>query len=321
MRVFVLGKRGSIVHLAEDSVAGFRAAGHDVRLGITRDPRLNRSIDALLASRRLGVPRAALIVGAIARFAPELIVTISPYLMPPSILERVAAMPGRAPLVGWVGDRFGAEVRAIAELHDAVAYSDTGLLALHQSFGFRPRAAYLPYAANPRLDAAVPDPQERRPELVFVANPTSLRREIVGQISAPISLYGEGWRPLGPMAHHIDARRVGVVELGRIYRSYLAVLNIRNEVNVLGGLNQRHFDPYVSATPVLSDDQPDIAQCFEPAREMLIYRDTGELNEAYARLKREPTFAQTVGERGQRRVLAEHTYAHRLEALARLGGV
>lgn len=320
MRVFVLGKRGSIVHLAEDSVAGFRAAGHDVRLGITRDPRLNRSLDALLTSRRLGVPRAVLIMRAIARFAPELIVTISPYLMPLSILERVSAMPGRAPLVGWVGDRFGAEVRAIAELHDAVAYSDTGLLALHREFGFRPRAAYLPYAANPRLVLGVPGPQERRPELVFVASPTALRREIVGQIAVPITLYGEGWRASGPVAHRIDARRVGVAELARIYHSYLAVLNIRNEVNVLGGLNQRHFDPYLAATPVLSDDQPDIARCFEPGREMLVYRNGAELNESYARLKREPDWALGMGEQGRRRVLAEHTYAHRLDSLVRLGG-
>jgi spore maturation protein CgeB len=247
-------------------------------------------------------------------------VTISPYLMPLSILERVAAMPGRPPLVGWVGDRFGAEVRAIASLHDALAYSDTGLLALHQSFGFPARAAYLPYAANPRLDLGVPSPQERRPDLVFVASPTALRREIVERISTPITLYGEGWRASGSVAHRIDSRWIGVEELARIYRSHLAVLNIRNEVNVLGGLNQRHFDPYLAATPVLSDAQPDIERCFEPEREMLVYENGDELNETYARLKREPGFALAVGEWGRQRVLADHTYGHRLAALVRLGG-
>ena len=59
MKIFVLGKLGSVVHWAEDSIAGFRAAGHDVCFGVTRNPRLNRSIERLLVARWAGAPRAA----------------------------------------------------------------------------------------------------------------------------------------------------------------------------------------------------------------------------------------------------------------------
>lgn len=318
MKIFVLGKRGSIVHLAEDCVAGFRAAGHDVRLGVTRDPRLSRAIDGMLQARVLGVPRGVLIRRAIAGFAPDLIVTISPFLMPFNIVERIAAMPGRPPLVGWVGDRFGGDARPLADLHDAIAYSDTGLLALHRSLGLRPTAAYLPYAANPRLDRGVPDPRQRRPDMVFVANPTALRRKLVGRITAPVRLYGEGWTPFPHVAHRIEARRVTVEELAEIYRSHRAALNVRNEINVLGGLNQRHFDPCLAATPVVSDAQADIEQCFEPGREILVYRDADELNAVYERLRRDPAHALAIGAAGRRRVMAEHTYARRLDALAAL---
>jgi spore maturation protein CgeB len=82
-------------------------------------------------------------------------------------------------------------------------------------------------------------------------------------------------------------------------------------------LNQRHFDPYLAATPVVSDDLPDLTRCFDPGTEVLVYRDAEELNELYARLRRDPGFAAAIGERGRRRVLAEHTYAHRLATLLR----
>ena len=86
----------------------------------------------------------------------------------------------------------------------------------------------------------------------------------------------------------------------------------------MAGLNQRHFDPYMAATPVLSDDQPDLSRCFELGREVLVYRDAAELDDIHARLQREPRYAAATGDRGRRRVLAEHTYAHRLDTLAKL---
>lgn len=318
MKVFLIGKRGSIVHWLEDSLSAFRAAGHEAMLGITRDPRLNRTVDAMLQSRALGVPRAVVIARAIARFGPDLIVTIGPFTIPASILERVAAIRGRPPLIGWVGDRFAAEARPVADLHDAIAYTDTGLLALHRALGFRPHATYLPHAANPRLGLAVPAPAARKPRLVFPANPTPRRRQVVGAIREPICLYGEAWSRFPGVAHEIDARRVSVEELGAIYRSHIAVLNVRNEINVLAGLNQRHFDPYLSATPVLTDPQDDIEQCFEPGREILVFRDMEELNAIHGRVRREPAYALAVGEAGRKRVLGEHTYAHRLVALHEL---
>ncbi len=318
MKIFVLDKRGSVVHWAEDAIAGFRAAGHAVRFGVTRDPRLSRAVEQVLLARCLGVPRAAGICRAIRRFSPDLILAVGPYRMPPVILEQVAALPGRPPLVGWVGDRFSPAEGRAAALLDAVAYTDSGLVALHHTLRLGCRAAYLPHAANPRLDPGTAAPAARVPRLVFVANPTEHRRAVVAQVQAPMALYGPGWRRRSATHHEVHARLVGTRELAQIYRSYLAVLNVRNEHNVLAGLNQRHFDPYLAATPVLADDQPDLAGCFEIGREVLMYRDAAELNELYARLQHEPGYAAAIGARGRRRVLAEHTYAHRLETLVGL---
>jgi spore maturation protein CgeB len=51
---------------------------------------------------------------------------------------------------------------------------------------------------------------------------------------------------------------------------------------------------------------------------MLVYRDAEDLNDLYARLRREPDAAVVIGVAGRRRVLAEHTYQHRLATLVGL---
>ncbi len=311
MKVFVLGKLDSVTQWTENSFAGFRAAGHEVRLGVTRNPRVHRAIDRLL-------PRAAHIGRAIRAFRPDLIVAVAAYLAPLPILRHVAALPNRPPLVGWVGDLFAAADRGAAELFDAVAYTDTGLVALHRELDFGPPAVFLPHAAGAMRDRGAADSRVRETSMVFVANPTPHRLAIVGQVRTPLQLYGPRWLQRQRTHHWIDARRIAPRELGTIYASHLAVLNIRNERNVMNGLNQRHFDPYLSATPVVTDDQADLELCFELGREILAYRDAEELNDIYERLRREPGLATAIGEAGHRRVLAEHTYAHRLSALAAL---
>ena len=316
MKLFVLGKRGSVTHWAEDAVAGFAAAGHDVRFGGFRSPGLYRFLEGALFPRWADVPLAVRLARAISRFAPDLILVLTAYFIPPPVLGYIARLPHRPPLFGWVGDRFSAESAATAALFDAVAYTDTGLLSLHKEIGFASPAIYLPHAANPRLTAGQSD--ARQQQMVFVANPTAYRLAFVRDVRTPLQLYGQGWRQLRGTNHRIHPRRIGVDELATVYRTHLAVLNVRNEHNVVAGLNQRHFDPYLAATPVVADDQGDLPLCFEPGREMLVYRDVDELNDLYIRLQRQPEFAAAIGNAGRRRVLAEHTYGHRLAAYAKL---
>jgi spore maturation protein CgeB len=164
-------------------------------------------------------------------------------------------------------------------------------------------------------------PVSRIPNLAFVAAPTANRRELLARISDPISIFGPGWQNATELAHHRrDARRIGERELAAIYATHMAVLNIRHGLFVINGLNQRHFAPYVHGTPVVSDAQPDVPLCFELGKEMLVYREADELCELYALLRREPDRAKAIGLAGQRRVLAQHTYGHRLEAIAALAG-
>jgi spore maturation protein CgeB len=154
--------------------------------------------------------------------------------------------------------------------------------------------------------------------MVFIANPTPHRREVVEAVREPLALYGPAWSAADGDHHEVHAGRLGSNALRPLYAGHLAALNIRNEFNVLSGLNQRNFDPCLAGTALLTDDQPDLPLCFKLGEEVAVWRDVEELNDLYARVLRDRAWAAALGERGRRRVLADHTYAARLEALKRL---
>lgn len=315
MRVFVLGKPREVTHWTEDCLAGFQAAGHETCLGVTRDPRLAPGLERALMADWSGGWLARRMVRAIQAFRPDLILAVRAFATPLPLLARVAALAGRPPLVGWVGDRFSEADRWVANHFDLVGYTDTGMQEAHQTLGFTPQAVYLPHAANPRMTAEPTAP--RTQGLVFVANPTPHRRAIVDALDHPITLVGPGWTASPGVAHHIDAHRIGSDALAGLYATHAGALNIHHETNVAQGLNQRHFDPPLFGTPVLSDAQADLTLCFEPGHDVLVWHDQDELNELHARVRREPAWAEAIGQRARHRVQAEHLYGHRLDSLAR----
>jgi len=156
----------------------------------------------------------------------------------------------------------------------------------------------------------------RRPELLFVASRTAFRESVVRRLDMPARIVGTDWSVLArERFHRVRNRKIGRSHLVQLYRRHIAVLNVRNEANVEHGLNQRSFEPLACGTPVLNDDLPDLPLCFEPGREILVYRDTDELNDLVGRLRRDRSFGASVAEAGRQRVLAEHTYCHRVKVI------
>jgi spore maturation protein CgeB len=317
LRILLVGKVASVTHWLEDCAAAWRADGHQVRIAATRNPAIAPALEAMLLADALGAPLAGRVANVVRSFSPGLIVVIGAYHVPGVILERLAAVAGRPPMLGWVGDRFTPEAAKSARWLDTVLYTDRGLLAEHERLGLRTRARYLPHAANPH--AARPPGGPRRRRMIFIANPTDHRREVVLGLTEPIALHGPGWRHGPGAAHEVHARRVPPAALHGLYASHLAALNVRNEQNVFSGLNQRNFEPYVTETPVVAEDQADLAACFEPGREVVVYRGVDDLNAIHRRLLADPEAAAKIGRAGRARLLADHTYARRLREMTTLG--
>lgn len=306
MKVFLLGRQGSVNQWLEDAAGGLRAAGHEVAVGHVRRPRIPIAIE-----RTLHPAMGAALARRIASEAPDLILAIGGFHVPAPILEPIAALKGRAPLAGWVGDAFEAAAEDVARLYELVGYTDTALAARAAELGFGD-GLFLPHAADPSGDW--PQAQSREARMVFVANPTPLRRAVTAALSRPMLLVGPGWtRDDGP--HERLARRAPPQRVRALYGAHAAALNIRNEEHVLAGLNQRSFAPALAGAALVADAQPDLELCFEPGREVFVWRDLGELEDQYQRILAEPAEAARVAAAARRRVLAEHTFAQRLARL------
>ena len=320
MKLFLFGKTRTVTRLTEEAAAAWRACGVEVRLFAYRDTAVKKRLEPLLMAPWLGEPYAALAASRVRRDRPDLILGIGPFhWLPLAVFSRLRQLADRPPMVAWIGDRFGPDAAPHANLFDLIAYTDSGLVDLHKQFRFRAEALYLPLAADPAggLQNQPEIATARDPRLLFVASRTDHRLDLLRSLSRPVSLYGRDWSQVSALAaHDVHAERVGPDQLAALYRRHLAVLNIRHELNVINGLNQRHFAPPLAGAAVVSDLQSDLPLCFEPGTEVVTYSGAEDLADVQQKLIREPQWGARVAERAQARVLASHTYAHRLARLA-----
>ncbi len=153
------------------------------------------------------------------------------------------------------------------------------------------------------LGNRLPD-REARVEEFFLRPAAALpqRRFLIG---------GNGWedKPMPP----------NVRQLGHVYTSdhnavncsALAVLNINRESMARYGFSPptRIFEAAGAGACILSDAWEGIELFLEPGREVLTARDDAEVREHLAAL--DTASSRAIGAAARRRIMAEHTYAHR----------
>lgn len=157
------------------------------------------------------------------------------------------------------------------------------------------------------LGNRLPDRESRVEEFFFrAASLLPHRRFLLG---------GNGWADK-PMPQNV--RYVGHVYT-RDHNAFnctpLAVLNVSRESMARYGYSPatRVFEAAGAAACLLTDAWEGIEQFFEPERELLVARDAAEVAELLETL--EPRRAKRIGEAAYRRVLSQHTYAHRAAQL------
>jgi spore maturation protein CgeB len=320
----VVGKCNSIVNWTENTVEGFRQAGCEVDYfavnGRNRAHSFYYKLRGAIEGDKTKVVSESLRCKLMA-FKPDMVVFVmiaSNWMSDYPFQVAQEASPDSIK-VAWVGDKFTRTEGVFAAYMDWVFCTDSYFIDQVQEHGFTSPASYLALAVDPKVFHPMSVPRSHR--IVYVANNTPGRGEFVGSIEKPLTLYGRGWKKLKNSPHEIHAYRLPREKVPLVYASSRAVLNVKNEKNVVRGLSQRTFEPYGCMTPVLNDDMADVDRCFEPGREILVYRSLDELYDMHDRLTTDPVFAQSIGEAGYKRVMAEHTYAHRAHAMLRQVGL
>ncbi len=132
----------------------------------------------------------------------------------------------------------------------------------------------------------------------------------------PLVAGDEGWRAaLGPEQGwrwhpSLDYGR----DLPRFYAAAEINFNCTSR-QMKGAVNQRVFDVPACGGFLLTDAGPQLAELFEPGRECAVFRESGEIEDCARRWLADEKGREALALRARGRVLAEHTYAHRLGLL------
>ena len=103
-------------------------------------------------------------------------------------------------------------------------------------------------------------------------------------------------------------------EKSRIFGQALACLNSFQYAEG-DSLNCRAFEIAGAGGLQLIEYRPAISQCFEPGKEVLVFKTYEELLDLIERALSDPNGMRQIREAGAQRALAEHTYRHRLEVI------
>jgi spore maturation protein CgeB len=246
IKVLVVGKCNSIVNWTEYTAEGFRQAGCEVDYfavnGRNRVQSLYYKLLAVIEGDKTKVVAEQLRY-KLNDFQPDLVVYVmiaSNWMCAHPFEVAQEACP-KAIKVAWVGDKFTRSEGVFVEYMDWVFCTDSYFIDQVKEHGFSSPASYLPLALDPGVFRPMSVP--RSDKIVYVANNTPGRGAFVSTIEKPLTLYGRGWKKLQDTPHEIHAYRLPLSKLPQVYAGSRAVLNVKNENNVVRGLSQRTFEP------------------------------------------------------------------------------
>ena len=267
------------------------------------------------------------ILAKVETFAPDLVLSMAQAPLSRQALKRLRR-DKVATAMWFVEDR---EVfpywKAFAPLYDLFAVIQKGdfpeqLAALGQS-----NSMYLPLAADPQVHRPLTlSSVERRKygsELSFVGAGYPNRRLAFRQLSNyDLRIWGNDWDGETTLAPFMQrgGERIETEEVVRIFNATTINVNLHSSVRpgVLVGdgdfVNPRTFELAACGAFQVVDRRVLLSELFAEG-ELALFSDMSELVQAIEFYRASPEARAEVAGRGRARVLAEHTYAHRMQTL------
>jgi spore maturation protein CgeB len=257
-------------------------------------------------------PLAARLGAGLARAPADIVLVFKgTKLAPEEVAELKQRRGGR--WVNWFPDdphQLGVSL-ALGPAYDCFFTHDSSSLARHRRAGTR--AHYLAFGCDPAYHRSLDGGERWRAPLVFVGSRDPARERIAREL-ADLGLVarGPGW-PRGPAYGDDFVRALSGADVG---------LNVHQHFGEGGdparygtGANMRVFELAAIGSPQLSDAKGDIARHFEPDREVVLYRNLGDLRERARWLLGDEPARGSLAAAARERALREHTWRHRLEEL------
>lgn len=123
-----------------------------------------------------------------------------------------------------------------------------------------------------------------------------------------------GWKGLVNGKFRLGPQLNYYKELPSFYNSCSVNFNATS-IQMGKAVNQRVFDVPACGAFLLTDHQEAVTDLFVVGKEVVTYKDRGEIADLARFYLRNDAARKTIAEKGRERVLAEHTYRHRIETI------
>ena len=295
--------------------------------------------ESLRLTARLFERTAPQAAAAAVDFKPDLIVALAQTPLDAPGLSRLRET-GEAPLAFWLVEdvRHFDYVAQVAPSYDALFHIQQGLIEpVLRNWGLA-RAWYLPLAADPDVFQPLPGDfaNSLAADLSFMGAGYPNRRRVMsylagkywpgtGRPDEAFRIFGSGWAGVDSnvRAHLFEGgRRVTLPECALIYAGGKVNLNVHSSFRSTPGfdpesrfVNPRTFEIAAAGALQLVDPRPLLPELFEPGRELVVAESPERLPELIDYYLAHPEEAEAIGRAARARVLAEHTYGHRLKTM------
>lgn len=246
-------------------------------------------------------------------FKPDIFLSTTGSIHPLTLQEIGKVVPGRR--IMWWGDAPANSQRwgILDPGWDFVYLKDR---AAAEKLRIAGRNAHLLHEAmNPNWHK--PLASQKNEAVVVAGNYYAFRQALILRLmqdNVLITLYGAAaprWADAKIKQHH-SGKYVVREEKSRIFGEGMVCLNTFH-LSEGDSLNCRAFEIAGAAGLQIIEYRKAIEDCFDPEKELLVFRTYEELMEHIQRAKRSPGDAQKIRHAGAARASAEHTYRHRLE--------
>lgn len=273
------------------------------------------------------------VLEAARRFKPDLVLVLKGESLRPGALRRIKAETDATVAVWWVDHPFmNAETRrswhhvpGCVPVYDHCFVFDRSYEEPLRAAGGR-SISFLPCAADQGLyrpQAVTDDERARYGTLVSLVGVYSGHRaRIVEAVSLETGLgvWGPRWREFlaarnGGHTQVFRGESLLPAEACKVYNAGAVNLNTHHLQSRRGGLNTRAFEIPAAGAFELTDYVPEMESLLEPGREVAVYRSPEEAADLARFYVKAEDQRRRIAEAGYRRVLAEHTYRHRMQTL------
>jgi len=324
MKIVVVGKKNHL-HWDEDVVDAFKELDHDVlHFQVNQRPLYIQTTRGLLKGL-LGKNKGSEITDKIyannikkqlEKIKPDIIIVISACFLSNIFYETFKELKNKPKIFAWEGDG-GLEQnhnKYLAEYVD-VMLSSTPNPVESNEFNFS-NIFYLNSAVNHNEFKDLDN--KRKKNVYFCGNLNNDRNLFFSKLKDyELVLRGVNWDKLNEKNHNFNIIN-GMIDRKQLlkdYNSYFAALNYHQKevASFMGGMNIRSFEILATKTLLINDYRDNIEDLFDIEKEICVYRNTDELKEILDKLKKYPQEFESIRENGYKRVLAEHTYVHRMK--------